>query len=298
MIRNEHRSDNLTGIFLMLASMALFAVEDLFLKWAAAGLPLGQIVLVSGALGAPVFFVLAWRSGRGILVKDALHPAVIARNIGEMVGTASFIAALAIVPLGTVAAVLQAMPLAVTIGASLVYRERVGWRRWTAIAAGFLGVLLVIQPGAAGFRIEALLVLVTVAGMSLRDLAARAIPARVTTAQVSAWGLMAVSVLGAGMLGVTGGARAATTGEALLLLGAVVFGTAGYWAVTAASRAGEVAVVSPFRYSRLVFSMGLGVIFLAERPDALTLLGAALIVTSGLYAFARERALKRASHAG
>jgi drug/metabolite transporter (DMT)-like permease len=215
-----------------------------------------------------------------------------------MVGTASFVAALAVVPLGTVAAVLQAMPLAVTMGAAIFYREAVGWRRWAAIGVGFAGVVLVIRPGAEGFRPEALLVLVTVVGMSVRDLAARAIPARVTTAQVSAWGLMAVTLLGAGMLGVTGGARVPDGWETLILLGAVIFGTAGYWAVTAATRTGEVSVVAPFRYSRLVFSMGLGVVFLTERPDAPTLCGAGLIVGSGLYAFARERARKRASLTG
>jgi drug/metabolite transporter (DMT)-like permease len=290
--------DNLTGILLMLAAMALFAVEDLFLKWLAVGLPLGQIILASGLLGAPVFVAMARAQGQRIFVKDALHPAVLARNIGEMVGTASFVAALAVVPLGTVAAVLQAMPLAVTLGATLFFREKVGWRRWTAIAVGFIGVLLVIQPGAEGFQAASLLVLVTVAGMSLRDLAARAIPAHVTTAQVSAWGLMAVTVLGAGMLSVTDGARMVGVGEGVTLFGAVVFGTAGYWAVTKATRTGEVSVVAPFRYSRLVFSMSLGIVFLAERPDALTLLGAALIVGSGLYAFARERARKRASPMG
>jgi drug/metabolite transporter (DMT)-like permease len=292
------QSDNLTGIFLMLAAMALFAVEDLFLKWLAVGLPLGQIILISGLMGAPVFVLMARRAGHGILVKDALHPAVLARNIGEVIGTASFVAALAVVPLGTVAAVLQAMPLAVTMGAALIFGETVGWRRWTAIGVGFAGVMLVIQPGAAGFQAESLLVLITVLGMSLRDLAARAIPSRVTTAQVSAWGLMAVTVLGAGMLGITGGARAVDAGEALILAGVGLFGTAGYWAVTAATRTGEVSVVAPFRYSRLVFSMSLGIVFLAERPDALTLLGAGLIVASGLYAFARERARKRASLTG
>jgi drug/metabolite transporter (DMT)-like permease len=298
MATSPPRSDNLTGILLMLAAMALFAVEDLFLKWLAVGLPLGQIILISGLLGAPVFMLMAWRAGQGILVKDALHPAVITRNIGEMIGTASFVAALAVVPLGTVAAVLQAMPLAVTMGAALIFGEKVGWRRWTAIGVGFAGVMLVIRPGGEAFRVESLLVLVTVLGMSLRDLAARAIPARVTTAQVSAWGLMAVTVLGAGMLGVTGGGRVVTGSEAVILLGAVIFGTAGYWAVTSATRTGEVSVVAPFRYSRLVFSMSLGVVFLAERPDALTLVGAGLIVVSGLYAFARERARKRASLMG
>jgi drug/metabolite transporter (DMT)-like permease len=295
MATREPLGENLTGILLMLAAMALFAVEDLFLKWAAAGLPLGQIILVSGALGVPVFMAMARRQGQGIFVKDALHPAVITRNIGEIVGTASFVAALAVVPLGTVAAVLQAMPLAVTMGAALIFGDKVGWRRWTAISLGFAGVILVIRPGADTFQPSALLVLVTVAGMSLRDLASRRIPARVTTAQVSAWGLMAVTALGAGMLAVSGGARATLPSETAVLLGAVIFGTAGYWAVTAATRTGEVAVVAPFRYARLVFSMSLGVIFLGERPDLLTLVGAAVIVGSGLYTFARERALKRAS---
>jgi drug/metabolite transporter (DMT)-like permease len=298
MIRIEPKGDNLTGIFLMLAAMALFAVEDLFLKWASIGIPVGQIVLISGVLGAPVFVAMAWRGGHGVFVKDALHPAVMARNIGEMIGTASFVAALSVLPLGTVAAVLQAMPLAVTMGAALVFGETVGWRRWTAIAVGFLGVLLVIQPGAEGFRPEAVLVLITVAGMSMRDLAARAIPARLVTVQVSAWGLMAVAVLGLGMTAVSGEVAPVAPGPALVLLGAVVFGTAGYWAVTSATRTGEVAVVAPFRYARLVFSMALGVVFLAERPNGLTLVGAGLIVASGLYAFARERARKRASHGG
>jgi drug/metabolite transporter (DMT)-like permease len=298
MTPNPPRSENLTGILMMLAAMAFFAVEDLFLKWAASDLPIGQIVLISGALGAPVFVVMAWARGYGVFMKDALHPAVLTRNCGEMIGTASFMAALAMVPLGTVAAVLQAMPLAVTMGAALIFGERVGWRRWTAIGIGFAGVLLVIQPGAVGFRPEAMLVLVTVFGMSVRDLAARAIPARIITPQVSAWGLMSIAVLGAGMMALSGEARMVTGTEALILTGAVLFGTAGYWAVTTATRTGEVAVVAPFRYSRLVFSMGLGVVFLAERPNGLTLAGAALIVASGLYAFARERARKRASQAG
>ena len=295
MTPREPRSENLTGILLMLAAMALFAVEDLFLKLAAAELPIGQIILISGALGLPVFVGMAWRQGQRILVKDALQPAVIARNLGEVVAAAAYVAALAAVPLGTVASVLQALPLFMTMGAALVFGEQVGWRRWTAILVGFAGVLLVIQPGSDGFRVEALLVLISVAGIVVRDLAARAIPARVTTAQVSAWGLMSVTVLGLGMIGVTGDVRGVTGTEALVLTGAVVFGTAGYWAVTAATRTGEVSVVAPFRYARLVFSMGIGVVFLAERPDLLTLVGAAIIVGSGLYAFARERARKRAS---
>lgn len=299
----DPHSDNLRGILLMVASMALFGVEDMFLKWAAAGLPIGQIIFVSGAFGMPVFVAMAWRQGQRIWVKDALQPAVLARNFGEMVGTAGYVAALATVPLSTVSAVLQAMPLAVTMGAALFLGERVGWRRWSAIAVGFVGVLVVIRPGAEGFRPEALWVLVTVAGLGLRDLASRAIPARVTTAQVSAWGLGAVTALGVMMMAVSGEVQAVNLWQASVLLGALVFGTAGYWAITAATRTGEVSVVAPFRYTRLIFAIVIGALVFGEWPDQLTYLGAGLIIGSGLYSFARERVLrnrvgKRASQLG
>ena len=284
---------NLRGIALMLASMALFAVEDMFLKWAATDLPVGMVIFVAGAFGAPVFALLARLEGRRVLNRAALHPAVLARNAGEMVATLAYIHALAVVDLSTVSAVLQATPLAVTLGAALFLRETVGWRRWSAIAVGFAGVLLVIRPGMEGFRPEALYVLVSVAGLALRDLSARAIPADCTTSQVSCWGLMSVTLLGMLMM-IPGGAVRPDMAQVAVLFGAVLFGTAGYWAVVAATRMGEVAVVSPFRYARLIFAMIIGILVFDERPDAVMLIGAALVIGSGLYAFARERARKRA----
>jgi drug/metabolite transporter (DMT)-like permease len=296
MIAPPAHGDNLRGIFLMVASMALFGIEDMFLKWAAEGLPLGQIIFVSGAFGLPVFVAMAWRQGHGVLVKQALQPAVLARNLGEMIGTAAYVAAIATVPLSTVSAVLQAMPLAVTMAAALFMQEQVGWRRWSAIAVGFAGVLIVIRPGLEGFRSEALYVLITVAALTLRDLASRRIPQVVTTAQVSAWGLMSVTLLGVIMMLGSGEVQAVSPWQALVLLGAVGFGTAGYWAITAATRTGEVSVVAPFRYTRLIFAIVIGALVFGEWPDGLTYVGATLIIGSGLYSFARERARKRASH--
>lgn len=277
----------------MLLSMALFAVEDMFLKWAASGLPVGMVIFVAGAFGAPVFALLARVEGRRVLTMAALQRPVLLRNAGEMLATFAYINALAVVDLSTVSAVLQAVPLAVTLGAALFLREQVGWRRWSAIAVGFAGVLLVIRPGMEGFRPESLWVLISVAGLALRDLAARAIPAAFSTAQVSCWGLLSVALLGAVMM-VPGGAVVPDATQVGVLLGALVFGTAGYWAVVAATRTGEVSVVAPFRYARLVFAMAIGVFVFQERPDALMLMGAALVIGSGLYAFARERARKRA----
>ena len=281
-------SENLRGIGLMAGSMALFAVEDMFLKFSAQTLPTGEILLIIALFGWAFFAALARMKGERTLTPVAFSPWVVARNVGEMIGTFAYITALASVPLATVSAVLQAMPLAVTMGAALFMGERVGWRRWTAIAVGFAGVMLVIRPGLDGFRPAALWVLVTVAGLGLRDLASRAIPARISTTQVSAWGVASVAVLGAAMMPFQT-PLIPTPPQSAMLFGAIIFGTGGYWAITAATRTGEVSVVSPFRYSRLIFAIAIGAAIFAEYPDRLTLAGSAIIIGSGLYAFARER---------
>lgn len=285
-------SDNLRGIALMAGSMALFALEDMFLKFSARGLPTGEILLLTALMSWAFFAGLARAKGQRTFTRAALHPWVLLRNLGEMVGTLAYITALASVPLATVSAVLQAMPLAVTMGAALFFGEKVGWRRWTAIAAGFAGVMLVIQPGLDGFRPQALWVLVTVAGLGLRDLASRAIPPQITTTQVSCWGIASVALLGALMLPFQTPVLP-DLAQAGMLLGTTLFGTAGYWTITSATRTGEVSVVSPFRYARLVFAILIGAAVFAEYPNALTLFGAAVIIGSGLYAFARERARAR-----
>ncbi len=285
-------AENLRGIGLMILAMALFAIEDMFLKFAAVDLPTGQIVFLSGALGVPVFFILARRAGVRVVSRGFLHPSVLARNFGEMVGTLGYITALALVPLATVSAVLQALPLGVTMAAALFLGEPVGWRRWSAIAFGFLGVLLVIQPGTEGFRPEAMWVLLTVAGLTLRDLATRAIPSGSSTAQVSAWGLGSVALLGLFMMIWQGDWSVPTSAQALPLVGAALFGTAGYAAIITATRHGDVSVVSPFRYTRLIFAVIIAALFFHEVPPPLTWVGAALIIGSGLYSFARERRRK------
>ncbi len=285
-------ADNLRGIGLMAGSMALFAVEDMFLKFATQDLPTGEILLLTSLFSWAVFTGMARAQGARTLTRAALHPWVLARNLGEVIGTFAYITALASVPLATVSAVLQAMPLAVTMAAALFMGEQVGWRRWSAIALGFCGVLLVIRPGLDGFRPEAMWVLITVAGLTLRDLASRKIPVQTTTAQVSAWGIASVALLGACMMPFQT-AVMPDLGQSAILVGATLFGTAGYWAITGASRTGEVSVVSPFRYSRLIFAIAIGTFVFGELPDRMTLGGATLIIGSGLYAFARERARRR-----
>ncbi len=286
--------DTFRGILLMVASMAGFAIEDMFIKWAAAGMPTGQILLLLGVFGTPVFAAMARNQGLRTISRDALHPMVVLRNLGEMVGTAGFVTALALIPLSTATAVFQAMPLFVTMGAALFLGETVGWRRWSAILVGFAGVLLIIRPGLSGFQPEVLWSVLAVFGLGVRDLATRRIPSTISTTQLSAWGFVAVTILGAGMLVISGGAVVPTGMQSLWLTGALICGLGAYWALTQANRLGEVAVITPFRYSRLVFGLAIGALVFSERPDVITLCGAALILLAGLYTFARERARKRA----
>ncbi len=285
---------NLRGILLMVAAMCGFAIEDMFIKWAAADLPTGQILLMLGVLGTPVFALMARAEGASLFSRDFFHPAILWRNFGEMAGTFGFITALALTPLTTATAIFQASPLVVTMGAALFLGETVGWRRWSAIAIGFVGVMIIIRPGLEGFQLASLWSVLAVIGLSLRDIATRRIPGHIGTTQVAAWGFVAVALLGAMMLAVTGGAHLPSLPQAGYIGGALVFGVAAYWAVTQAMRLGEVSVITPFRYSRLVAALIIGFTVFGERPDLLTLLGAALIIGSGLYTFARERLRKRA----
>ncbi|MCC7319383.1 MAG: DMT family transporter [Rubellimicrobium sp.] len=286
----------LKGITLMVLSMAGFAIEDMFIKLAAARIPTGEVLAVMGLGGTFFFAALARIQGRpGLWSRQFLAPAVLARNAGEVVGTGGYILGITLAPLTMASAVFQALPLAVTLGAALFLGEAVGWRRWSAIFAGFLGVLVIIRPGLEGFDPALLWIVVGVAGMTLRDLSTRRAPVAVDTIQIAGWGMAACFVLGLFMLALTGGATVPGRIESLWLLGAMAAGFVSYWALTEATRIAEAGVTTPFRYVRLVFAMIVGWVVFQERPDLWTWAGSVIIVGSGLYAVARERRKRRLS---
>ena len=285
--------DNMRGIILMVIGMAGFAAEDMFIKLAASGLPVGQILVVLGFFGALFFAIYARLNGTSVISKGFFHPAVIVRNVSEMLGGLCFVTGLTLIPLATLTTILQATPLLVTMGAALVLGEKVGWRRWTAILIGFGGVLLVIRPGFEGFEPAVLLAVLAVIGLAIRDLASRKVPQSISSLQLSAWGFFAVGVSGAVLLGVTGGAAVPSLPEAAYLTGALAVGVGAYWALTEATRIGEIGVVTPFRYSRLVFSTFIGMLVFAEFPDGYTLAGACIIIATGIYTIMRERKRRR-----
>ncbi len=281
--------ENLRGILFMLLAMVGFTVEDIFIKELSGHMPVGQILVLLGASGGALFWIFLLLKGERILARAAWHPALVARAVFEGLGAMCFSTALALVDLSVVASVFQALPLVITMGAALFLGETVGWRRWSAIMVGFIGVLMIIQPGFEAFNPSVLLVLGAVICIAGRDLITRHMRAGVSAGIVSLQAYCAVLVAGIGLILVNDTDIIRPTFlDWQLLFAVTLFSIIGYIAIVTATRLAEASVVTPFRYSRLVFSMAGGILIFGERPDAMTLAGVALIIGSGLYTFLRE----------
>ena len=293
--------NNTRAIILMVAAMFGFTMEDVFIKSMTEGLPVAQVLIFIGTGGSLAFaaLTLAQRGTLAPLVhRDMRGRAMLARNFSEGASTIFFISALALVPLSTVAAVFQATPLAVTAGAALFLGEQVGWRRWSAIFVGFIGVMMIIRPGGESFDVNALLPAITVIGIAARDLITRQLKPDIPSTSVAFYGFASVLVAGLVILPLSPEPMTWPTPQGwTLVAGAVTFGVGGYYAIVLAMRMGDAGAVMPFRYTRLVFSLILGMIVFAERPDVWTLAGAGLIISTGMYTFLREARMARRARA-
>jgi drug/metabolite transporter (DMT)-like permease len=285
--------ENLRGSILMVLSMGGFALEDMFIKRLADTLPVGQIILLIGVGGALIFGAITRAQGGRLWSRDLVSRPVILRNFGELLGTLGFVMAIALTPLSSASAILQATPLAVTLGAALFLGEAVGWRRWAAILVGFCGVLMVIRPGMAGFEPASLFAVLAVFGLAARDLATRAVPRTISSMQLSTYAFATLVPTGVILLAFHGTPAVPSAVNWRDLALALLCGVSAYYAIVAAMRLGDVAVITPFRYSRLVFALIIGVTLFDERPDVWTLAGAGIIIASGIYTFWRERRLAR-----
>ncbi len=280
--------NNLIGIGLMVAAMAAFAVEDAIIKYMSATLPTGQLMILIGIGGTLSFTIWALAKGHRFEWAKITHPAMVIRTLAELVGTCGFVASLALVDLSVISAIVQVNPLLVTLGAALFLGETVGPRRWAAIFIGLFGVLVILRPGSAAFDPAYLLTVLGVIGLSVRDVATKRVPDNVPTLVMAALGFGAVIPAGAILLafGQTWAPVSPASGAAIAV--AVTIGVIAYTCIITATRIGEISAVTPFRYSRLIFGAAIGIAVFGEVLDAWTILGAGIVVGSGLYAFWRE----------
>lgn len=273
----------------MVLAMAGFAMEDMFIKAAAKIVPAGEILLIFGVGGTLAFILLTLRRKEKILHPAIKSRPILIRAVCEVAGRLFYTLAIILTPLSSASAILQATPLVVVMGAAIFFGEQVGWRRWSAILVGFIGVLMIIRPGLEGFEAASILAVLGMLGFAGRDLSTRAAPKVLSNVQLGVYGFMVLIPTGLVMLWFRGGAVWPDITSALQIAGATVFGVLAYYSLTIAMRTGEVSVVTPFRYTRLVFALILGVLVFAERPDLMTLLGSAIIVVSGVYTLLRSR---------
>jgi S-adenosylmethionine uptake transporter len=288
-------SDNLRGAVLMTVGMACFIVNDAFVKAALTHLPLFQALFLRGLMATAALVVIARSLGALRLRPPRRDAARIGLRTGAEIAAAVFyLTALTQLPLANATAILQALPLTVTLAGALFLGEAVGWRRMLAILVGFGGVLLIVRPGAEGFTIYSVYALIGVAAVTVRDLATRRMSAATPSLTVAAFGARGVTLFAGGAstteawLPVTPVAAAQLVGSALALIG-------GYFCSVAAMRTGDIAVVTPFRYTGLVWALILGLLVFGDWPDAMTLTGAAIVVATGLFTLHRERQLARRS---
>lgn len=290
--------DNRRGILAMVIAMAAFNLSDALTKLATQQLPLGETVFVRGlfatiAVAVVVGFDGTWRQARNLAT-----PALALRLVGEVGATLFYLMALVHIALPNISAMFQATPLAMTAAAALFLGEKVGPRRWIAIAVGFVGVMIIVRPGLAGFEPNSIWVLVSVGFVVLRDVSTARLGTRLPTSLVTLTTAATVTLLGLAIRPfeslvstVTVWAWPTWTQVGLLAATAVALLT-GYVCLMKATQLAETSAIAPYRYTLLVWAFLYGVLFFGDRPDGATLVGTSIVVATGLYTFHRER-LKR-----
>lgn len=295
-------SPNIRASLYMMLSMLGFVTNDVLIKTLGGDLPVPQVMFIRGCFLSVYIFLIVWHRGLLPRWREAISVKLTIRAMCEGAATLLFLVALVQLPFANISAILQALPLAVTVGAALFLKESVGWRRWLAILVGLVGVLIIIRPGMGGFQSASILVLISVVFAAARDLVTRRLPEHVPSLLVSGFSAIFIAVLGMSITLVTGDWVPMSTGQITTLACAAFFLFFGYQFIVLSMRTGEIAYVVPYRYSVLLWAILYGYFFFDEIPDAYTITGSAIVVSMGLYTMYRElkvarklRAVARAS---
>ena len=287
-------TENMTGALFMCRSMAGFAFNDAAIKYASADIGIYQSIFVRGLFAVILIGLVAWRKNVFRAFPDRRNHRLIAwRSLWELGGTLTFLTALFYLPIANITALLQALPLTVTLAAAWFLNESIGWRRGVAIFVGFVGVLLIVQPGTDGFNAYSLLGLLCVLFVNARDLVVRKLDRSVSSLYVSFVTAVVITITGGLLTVIYEGWTPMQLSEVLLLgvAGCLIF--AGYFFSVAAMRVGEVSFVTPFRYTVMIWAIALGYFIWGDIPNMLTMFGMAIVIGMGMFTFWREASLRR-----
>jgi len=271
---------SITGLFAM-------SVMDVCAKYLGAGYAVTQIMLARNAVSVLAILLFVFLSNGGFARLKPRHPGLLAIRTAAGVGAAwLFFTGLKFLPLADAFAIAFAAPLFITALSVPILGETVGFRRWAAVVLGFAGVLVVVQPGAAAFRIEALLPLGAAVCYALAVLVGRRMARAMTTSAIIFWPSLCIVVLTGLMMPIEGRIPDAGAFGLFVFLG--VSGTAGLILVTQAYRHAPAAVIAPFDYSVLIWGVIFGWVIWNDVPGLNVWIGSAIVIGCGLYILHRE----------
>ena len=281
------------GAALMTACVSAYVINDAFMKLLFSEIALFQAVFLRSIITVPPILIMVWITKVAIRNLSKQDKRLILVRVGaEIFITITFLTALKHMPLANVTAILQALPLAITMAAALFLAEPVGWRRWSAILIGFVGILIVVRPGLEGFNIYSLSAFMAIIFLTVREIATRKLKSEVPTITV-VLSTAVGSTLFAGIMMIGSEWDTVSAVSWLLILGAAVAILIATLLSVMAMRIGDIGFVSPFRYTSMLGAIGLGILMFGDWPDQPTLVGTVIIVSTGIYTFHREQKVSR-----
>ena len=282
-------NDNFLGAGLMTCCVLAYVLNDAVMKLLFTEIDFFQAIFLRGLVSLPPLLILA------LITKTLMQKystknqrLMIIRILAEIGTTVTFLTALKYMPLANVTAILQSLPLAITMAAAIFLGEPVGWRRWSAICIGFTGVLIIIRPGLAGFSSYSLLALAAVILLTVREISTRKLDSKIPTVTVALSTTVGTTAFAALMLIGNEWAEINLVSWSFIIAAAAAVTVATLLSVVA-MRTGDIGFVSPFRYTSLIGAIGLGILLFGEWPDGITLLGALIIAFAGIYSLYREQ---------
>ena len=276
------------GIVLMLTGIAGFAIMDATIKWMTADFPVIQVAALRSWFGLPLLCLVALRGG-GLRSLHTSRPLVHAGRYLLVLGlTLTFFWALSQMKLVDAIAITFAAPIFITALSVPLLGEPVGLHRWLAVVAGFVGVLVMLRPGAGVFQWASIVVLVSVVFYALLMITTRALKSTESPAALMLYPQLGVSLTG--ILVAPFFWVPPSLADLGLFAIAGLFGSVGIMCITHAFRLAPAALITPFEYSSLLWAALLGFLLWGDLPDSYTLAGAAIVIASGLYIIYRETA--------
>jgi len=284
------RSAALAGIGFMLGAVFLFALSSAVGKWLVATYPVGEFLLIRSATTLLVLSPFIWRAGRAAFLSAPRPGLQVARALLSTLEIAMFFWAVAYMPLADTTTFYLAGPIYVTALSVVLLRERVGWRRWSAVLVGFLGVVIALRPSTASLTLPALIALCGSIFYAMLMITTRML--RETDATV----LLTAQFLGVFAFGLAAAPFGWVTPSAfdfLAMAGLGVSSMLSLFCVVRSLRLASASAVVPYQYTLILWSVAFGWAMFGELPDAYTIVGAAIIVAAGLYIFWREQVAAR-----